>query len=101
MIMYNVMDGFEWDSWNKNKNWIKHKVTYRECEEVFFNSPRITYKDIKHSLLEKRHGILGKTDNKRLLHITFTVRGNLVRVISARDMNKKEKIKYAKKQKDK
>jgi len=98
--MYNGMDGFEWDDWNKSKNWIKHKVTYRECEEVFFNSPRVTYKDIKHSLVEKRNGILGKTDSSRLLHITFTVREKMIRVISARDMNKKERIKYeSKKQK--
>lgn len=100
--MYNVMDGFNWDDWNKDKNWLKHKVAYRECEEVFFNSPRITYKDIKHSLLEERYGILGKTDNNKLLHITFTVRGNLIRVISARNMNKKERTKYEnKKQKNK
>mgnify|MGYP001582944918 CR=1 FL=1 len=94
------MDGFEWDDWNRDKNWIKHKVTYRECEEVFFNSPKVTYKDIKHSLLEKRNGILGKTDHNRLLHITFTVRERMIRVISARGMNKKERIKYeSKKQK--
>lgn len=99
MIMYNDMDGFDWDNWNRDKNWIKHKVTYRECEEVFFNSPRVTYKDIKHSGIEKRHGILGKTDNKRLLHITFTVRVNLIRIISARDMDKKERAKYANKEK--
>lgn len=95
------MDGFEWDQWNRNKNWVKHKVTYRECEEVFFNSPSITYKDIRHSQIEKRHGILGKTDNSRLLHITFTVRKSMVRIISARDMNKKERVRYAKKQKTK
>lgn len=65
----------------------------------FFNSPRITYKDIKHSLIEDRFGILGKTDDNRLLHITFTVRVNLIRVISARNMNKKERTKYEKKEK--
>lgn len=92
--MYNGMDGFNWDEANSTKNWVKHKVTYRECEEVFFNEPRITYKDIKHSLTEKRYGILGRTDKNRLLHIIFTSRRNMIRIISARDMNQKERTKY-------
>lgn len=101
-IMYSGMDEFSWDEWNKNKNWISHKVTYRECEEVFFNESRVIYKDIKHSVLEYRLGILGETDNKRLLHIIFTIRENKIRVISARDQNKKERKYYeSKKQKNK
>lgn len=101
-IMYSGMDGFDWDEWNTNKNWIGHKVTYRECEEVFFNEPRIIYKDIKHSTLEDRFGMLGETDNRRWLHITFTIRENNIRVISARDQNKKERKYYeSRKQKNK
>ena len=92
--MYSGMDSFGWDRWNKDKNWIKHSVSYRECEEVFFNEPRVIYKDVKHSKFEYRFGILGETDNKRLLHIIFTVRENKIRVISARDQNRKESKYY-------
>lgn len=92
--MYNGMDGFDWDDWNKSKNWISHKVTYRECEEVFFNKYVVVYKDVKHSTYEKRFGILSKTANNRLLHITFTVKKSKIRVISARDANKKERRHY-------
>ena len=97
--MYSSMDGFDWDKWNVSKNWIEHKVTYRECEEAFFNEPKIIYKDIKHSFIEKRFGILGRTDNNRLLHIIFTTRNSDIRVISARDQNKKERRYYESKEK--
>lgn len=101
-IMYNGMEKFGWDEANRNKNWIKHKVAYRECEEIFFDKYIITYRDTKHSESEKRYGVLGKTAGGRLLHVTFTVRdGQKVRVISARDANKKERKYYeVKKQKN-
>lgn len=92
--MYNGMDGFDWDEWNRNKNWISHKVTFRECEEVFFDKHVVVYEDTKHSTNEKRFGILSKTANDRLLHINFTVKEHKIRVISARDMNRKERKHY-------
>lgn len=67
-----------------------------EAEEVFFNQPLLVLLDADHSQLEKRFHALGKTDGKRMLHITFTLRGEgtLIRVISARDMHKRERIIY-------
>ena len=94
--MYNGMDGFDWDLANKTKNWIKHNVSVRESERVFFNKPLVIAKDPRHSQIEDRFSALGRTDEARLLTIFFTVRGNKVRVISARDMNKKERQKYEK-----
>ena len=88
--------GFEWDKWNFDKNWNKHKVSHLECEQVFFNCPLLLYRDIKHSQEEIRMYVLGKTDMKRLLFIVFTIRKNLIRVISAREMNKKEQAVYEK-----
>ncbi len=54
--------------------------------------------DIKHSRNELRFHTLGKTDKVRLLHITFTLRGagEKIRVISARDMHRKEQAIYEK-----
>ena len=83
--------GFEWDIGNKDKNFKKHQVTCAECEQIFFNQPLITTPDIMHSTKEKRYFALGITDNNRYLFLVFTIRNNLIRVISARDMSKKEK----------
>ena len=87
-------DGFEWDEGNSDKNWFLHQVTNAECEEVFFNIPLIVADDTKHSVTEKRYYVLGQTDRGRLLFIAFTIRDNFIRVISARDMNKRESRRY-------
>ena len=67
-----------------------------ESEQVFFNAPLLLLEDVKHSQMESRFHALGKTDEGRLLHITFTLRndGKAIRVISARDMHKKERSIY-------
>lgn len=89
-----LVNEFEWDSGNLSKNWEKHLVHYTECEEVFQNIPLILFEDNQHSLKETRFYLLGKTDNNRKLFIVFTIRGSKIRIISARDMNKKERKIY-------
>ncbi len=89
-----LAEGFEWDEGNIRKNWEKHRVSYIECEEIFFNSPVIVKKDDPHSTMEERYFVLGKTDTDRLLFIVFTVRNKKIRIISARDMNRKERKIY-------
>ncbi|MEK6682343.1 MAG: BrnT family toxin [Nitrospirota bacterium] len=98
-ILSNV-EGFDWDEWNIEKNWLKHRVTHVECETVFFNAPLIVRKDEPHSVLENRYFALGRTDNRRLLFVVFTIRRNKIRIISARDMSKKEKKAYEQIEKD-
>ena len=88
------MEGFEWDEDNRTKNWKKHRVSVKECEEVFFNTPLVFYKDISHSQAEDRYTALGVTNESRQLYITFIIRENNIRVISARDQNKKERSLY-------
>ena len=90
-------EGFEWDEGNSNKNWHLHSVTDGECEDVFFNVPLIVASDKQHSKVESRFFALGRTDSNRRLFVAFTVRNNLIRVISARDMTKSEERKYAEK----
>jgi uncharacterized protein len=88
---------FEWDRGNKDKNFIKHDVTAKEAEGVFKNKPLFVSKDLKHSSVEEeRFQALGITDNERKLFVSFTVRKDRVRIISARDMSKKEEVKYEK-----
>jgi len=86
--------GFEWDKGNIDKNRIKHKVSSSECEQNFFNHPLLIQDDILHSKTEKRYYALGKTGTNRSLFVVFTVRNNLIRVISARDMSRKERKVY-------
>jgi uncharacterized protein len=94
MINLSNVVGFEWDKGNINKNWIKHKIKVEECEQIFFNRPLITLDDAKHSEKEKRFYALGRTIENNSLFISFTVRKNKIRVISARRMNKKERKIY-------
>ena len=86
--------GFEWDEGNSDKNWIAHQVSNGESEEIFFNRPLLVTEDQKHSVKEQRHFALGRTDTNRYLFVAFTIRRNLIRVISARDMNDNEFRKY-------
>lgn len=83
--------GFDWDEGNLLKNWEKHGVSAFECEQVFFNRPLVAAPDEVHSSAEPRFYALGLTDASRLLFIAFTIRGRLIRVISARDMNRRER----------
>ncbi len=98
-IIQNILSnctGFDWDEGNSKKNWIKHKVTPAECEQIYFNQPLIIKDDTQHSETEKRFLALGKTDKNRSLFIAFTLRNDRIRVISARDMNRKEREVYGK-----
>jgi uncharacterized DUF497 family protein len=83
--------GFDWDKGNARKNEESHGVIINECEQVFFNQPNFGGKDSKHSHDEERYFIYGSTNSKRLLFVVYTLRDGKIRVISARDMNKKER----------
>jgi len=89
-------NGFEWDEHNIRKNWEKHHVSPVESEQIFFNKPLIVAADIKHSGIEERYYALGCTDHNRNLFIAFTIRNKKIRVISSRDMSKKEKKEHEK-----
>jgi len=95
MIDFTKITEFDWDEGNARKN-DKHGVSMAEAEQVFFNEPILVIDDIKHSKGECCFHALGKTNEDRPLHITFTLRnaGESVRVISARGMHRKERKIY-------
>ena len=93
----NSLEGFDWDEENREKN-AKHRVEWKEIEEVFFNSRLLVLEDTKHSIDEPRFIGYGSTSKGRILTVIFTVRENKIRPISARDSNKKEKIRYEEKE---
>jgi len=94
MLDLTRLAGFDWDEGNRDKNWDQHRVSWSECEEVFFREPLLIYPDPAHSESEERFYILGRTVPDRRLFIVFTIRKNKIRVISARDMSTKERRMY-------
>jgi len=95
--LFKYCTGFDWDEGNVNKNRERHRVSFVECEQDFFNEPVIVGDDEKHSLVERRWFLLGRTDANRFLFVVFTLRNNLIRIISARDMSKKGRRIYREK----
>ena len=86
---------FEWDDGNRDKNFLKHRVSATEAEEAIFDADKKLARDIIHTTeREKRFIILGKTRLRRILIVVFTFREKNIRVISARDVNRKEKTWY-------
>ncbi len=96
MLDFDKIIGFEWDEGNARKSVEKHAVSQAEAEQIFFNEPLLIVDDELHSQSEPRFHALGRSDEGRLLHLTFTVRqsGARIRVISARAMSRKERAYY-------
>ena len=86
---------FEWDKANIS-HIARHNVAPEEAEEVFFDERQVIDEDVEHSDVEERFLIIGKTREGRLLYQIFTIRSNKIRVVSSRDLNKKEVELYEK-----
>ena len=96
MLDLSRIEGFDWDDGNERKSADKHGVDKADAEQIFFDSRLLVTEDSRHSHGEARCHALGRTATGRLLHVTFTIRrdGRLIRVISARTMHRKERIRY-------
>lgn len=96
MLIFERVEGFQWDEGNARKSTEKRGVSQAQAEQIFFNEPLLIVTDEKHSTQEPRFHALGKSDESRLLHVTFTLRneGRLIRIISARAMHRKERARY-------
>jgi uncharacterized protein len=86
--------GFDWDDANIAKNWERHRVTPEEAEDVFFHDPFVLRLDAAHSKRERRYFALGRTGKDRRLFVAFTIRRKKIRVISVRDMSRRETEEY-------
>lgn len=87
------VEGFEWDKGNL-EHVKKHDVSKEECEEAFLNKQPTVTEDETHSQIEERYRIYGQANNGRLLFMIITIRSNKIRIISARDQNKKERREF-------
>lgn len=87
---------FDWDDGNKLKSATKHNVETHESEEVFRNKEDlfILGEQVQPKTKEDRFGVLGLTNEKRVLMISFTLREGRIRIISARPISAKEKKLY-------
>ena len=96
MISFRSVLWFDWDSGNLEKNQVKHHINSNEIEEVFLDESLIVVPDRKHSKQELRFVCLGKTQQEKICFVAYTTRNKLIRVISARLANKKERKIYEK-----
>jgi uncharacterized DUF497 family protein len=97
MIKLDKHKGFEWDRGNLDKSYQKHGISPNEAEESFLDEKAIVLRDVKHSQKEVRYILIGKTSERKLLFVVFTLRRKSIRIISARITNRKEKNQYGKK----
>ena len=97
IIEFSQITSFQWDEGNARKSEERHGVSQPEAEQVFVNEPLLIVHNFQHSQSEQRYNALGRTATGRLLHVTFTLRNNdtAIRVISARDMSRRERNRYA------
>jgi uncharacterized DUF497 family protein len=92
------IEGFDWDDGNRRKSTDRHGVGQAEAEQIFLDPRLLVSADEKHSASEARFHALGTTSAGRFLQISFTLRQDetKIRVISARDGSRKERIVYEK-----
>jgi len=97
MIDFDRIEGFDWDEGNRRKSLDRHGVSQQEAQEIFIDARLLILIDDKHSGREERYHAYGQSEEGRLLLVSFALRGNrsLIRIISARDMSRKEKDRYA------
>jgi len=100
MLDLSKITEFEWDTGNIDKSYVKHGITPNEAEEVFIDKSVGIEKDIKHQEIEDKYIAIGETLGEKLLFVIFTIRNNMLRVISARRANKKERGLYEKAKKN-
>lgn len=85
---------FDWDPAKADQNVRKHGVTFEEATTVFADPLATTVTDSRHSDLEHRYVLLGRSERGRLLVVMHTERRNAVRIISARPANSREIREY-------
>ena len=85
---------FEWDRKKALANQRKHDVSFEEAAEVFADALSSTVVDPDHSQEEQRFVIFGQTLAGRLLVVAFTERNDRIRIITARQMTRRERRAY-------
>ena len=85
---------FEWDPDKATQNQAQHGVSFPEATTVFDDSYSVAVPDPDHSFDEARYIIVGASHRNRLLMVAYTERGERIRLISARELTRREKEVY-------
>jgi hypothetical protein len=85
---------FEWDAGKAEINRRKHGVSFPEAGTVFGDGLAVTFPDPDHSEDEQRYITIGRSDRQRLLVVSHTDRGGKIRIISARELTRREQKAY-------
>ena len=85
---------FDWDEDKAMSNLAKHQVSFDEATSVFDDPLFLTFADPGHSIQEQRFIIMGESAKGRLLVVAYTDRANIMRLISARPVTRKERKAY-------
>jgi uncharacterized DUF497 family protein len=85
---------FEWDPTKAAANERKHGVSFEEAVDAFGDRLSVTVADPRHSLDEHRLVLFGMSAKQRLLAVMHTLRGDRVRIISAREATRHERREY-------
>ena len=85
---------FDWDDSKAEANFIKHGVSFLEAASVYDDEFSITFRDPDHSADEERFVIIGHSQRGRLLFVSHTDRGDRLRIISAREVTRRERKVY-------
>jgi uncharacterized DUF497 family protein len=85
---------FEWDAAKARKNFMRHRVMFTEAATVFFDDDVVYYKDEEHSEGEQRYIVIGHSERDRRLFVVHVLRGENVRIISARAATPRERSEY-------
>jgi uncharacterized protein len=85
---------FEWDKNKAVKNQSKHGVSFEEAKTIFNDPLFVDFYDPDHSDREARYLIIGESNQRRLLIVSYTERGTSTRLISAREVTQTERKTY-------
>ena len=85
---------FEWDEEKAAANLAEHEVSFNEAKTVFDDPLYVDFYDPDHSYDEHRYLIVGESQHRRLLIVSYTERGDAVRLISAREVTAAERKAY-------
>ena len=85
---------FTWDAAKARRNWSKHGVSFDEASTVFRDPLAVIFRDDDHSVGETREIILGQSLAERVLLVSFVEFSDVVRIISARRADPRERQTY-------
>jgi len=84
---------FEWDAKKSETNRIQRGFSFDEVAAVFLDDDRIMFRDERQDYSEERWTTFGQIEG-RLFAVSYTLRGDAIRIISARKANKRERRRY-------